>query len=118
MPGTVTGAVYAAINVTWLNTAINQWKLGENVSIQITDRNGILVASHPDPRSVGHPISDDLKPFLSAVGPGATEVKDAGGASACMDTRPSTTTTCGTALPCSSDATRDLSSPISIARSG
>jgi PAS domain S-box-containing protein len=78
--GTVTGAVYAGINVTWLNTAINQWKLGENVSIQITDRNGILVASHPDPRTVGHPISDDLKPFVFKVAPGATEVKDAGGA--------------------------------------
>jgi diguanylate cyclase (GGDEF)-like protein/PAS domain S-box-containing protein len=77
--GTVVGAVYAGINVMWLNTAINQWKLGDNVSIQITDRNGILIANHPNPREVGRPISGDLKPFLFAAGAGAVDLKDAGG---------------------------------------
>ena len=29
--GTLVGAVYAGLNLTWLNTAIDQWKLGEGV---------------------------------------------------------------------------------------
>jgi diguanylate cyclase (GGDEF)-like protein len=77
--GTTVGAVFAGINVTWLNTAINQWKVGKNVSIQIADRDGILIADFPEPRNVGRPIADALNPFLSAARPGATEVKDAGG---------------------------------------
>jgi len=77
--GIVTGAIYAGINVTWLNTALNQWKIGENVSIQIADRNGVLVAGHPDPRGVGKPIADHLKPFLAAATVAAAEVKDAEG---------------------------------------
>src|SRR5580704_736301 len=55
--GTVVGAVYAGVNVTWLNTAIDQWQLGETASIEIVDRNGIVVARHPDSRLVGQPIS-------------------------------------------------------------
>ena len=70
--GTVTGVVFAGINVTWLNTAINQWKLGEDVSIHITDRNGTLIAAYPDPGSVGHPIAGEFKPFLTAAGAGIT----------------------------------------------
>src|SRR5690242_2763757 len=77
--GTVVGAVYAGINVTWLNTAIAQWKLGENASIQITDRNGIVIARHPDPQGVGRPIERDLRPFLYAASLGSTEVTEAGG---------------------------------------
>ena len=77
--GTVIGAVYAGINVTWLNTAIGQWQLGEKASIDITDRNGILIARHPDPRGVGQPISDSLKPFLSAKTQRAAEVTGADG---------------------------------------
>jgi diguanylate cyclase (GGDEF)-like protein/PAS domain S-box-containing protein len=73
--GTVIGAVYAGINITWLNTAISQWQLGETASIDITDRNGTVIARHPDPRGVGQPISDSLRPFLSAADTGAAEVK-------------------------------------------
>jgi diguanylate cyclase (GGDEF)-like protein len=76
--GTVVGAVYAGINVTWLNTAISQWQLGATASIDITDRNGIIIARHPDPRGVGQPIADNLKPFLSAADPGAAEVSRVG----------------------------------------
>ena len=71
--GAVVGAVYAGINVTWLNTAIDQWKLGENTSIEIVDRNGILIARHPDPHGVGQPISDSLKPFFSMASIGTAE---------------------------------------------
>src|SRR5207237_9280530 len=41
--------------------------------IDITDRNGILVASHPDIHGIGHPISDELKPFLSGPEMGVIE---------------------------------------------
>ncbi|HEV3397632.1 MAG TPA: cache domain-containing protein, partial [Xanthobacteraceae bacterium] len=78
--GTVVGAVYAGINVTWLNTAISEWHLGATASIDITDRNGILIARHPDPQAVGQPIADNLRPFLSAAGVGAAEVTGAEGA--------------------------------------
>jgi diguanylate cyclase (GGDEF)-like protein len=77
--GTVVGAVYAGINVTWLNTAISEWHLGATASIDITDRNGILIARHPDPRAVGQPIADKLRPFLSAADVGAAEVTGAEG---------------------------------------
>jgi diguanylate cyclase (GGDEF)-like protein len=78
--GAVIGAIYAGINLTWLNTAIDQWRLGENTAIYITDRNGIQIARYPDSRGVGHPIRDDLKPFLSAPESGAVEVADPSGA--------------------------------------
>src|SRR6476646_9213584 len=61
--GAVIGAMYAGINLTWLNTAIDQWSLGANTAIYITDRNGIQIARHPDPRGVGQPILDNLKPY-------------------------------------------------------
>ncbi len=77
--GTVIGAVYAGINLTWLNTAISQWKLGEETTIDITDRNGILVARHPDPSLAGRPLASNLKPFLSAAEMGIAEVADSGG---------------------------------------
>jgi diguanylate cyclase (GGDEF)-like protein/PAS domain S-box-containing protein len=72
--GAVVGAVYAGINVTWLNTAVAQWQLGTAQSIDITDQNGIVIARHPDPRGVGQPIQDDLKPLVSAAHSGTAEV--------------------------------------------
>ena len=77
--GAVIGAVYAGINLAWLNTAIDQWQLGEKTVIYITDRNGIQIARHPDSRGVGQPIPGKLKPFLSATNVGAVEVTGAGG---------------------------------------
>jgi diguanylate cyclase (GGDEF)-like protein len=77
--GAVIGAMYAGINLTWLNTAIDQWHLGADTAIYITDRKGIQIARHPDSRGVGHPISDNLKPFLSATDTGAAEVMDRSG---------------------------------------
>jgi diguanylate cyclase (GGDEF)-like protein len=74
--GTVVGAVYAGINLTWLNTAIDQWKLGEKAVVYITDRNGIQIARHPDTLGVGQPIAYNLKPFLSAASAGTAEVTD------------------------------------------
>lgn len=71
--GTVTGAVYAGINVTWLNTALSQWQLGEHAAVEIVDRNGIVIARHPNPSGVGQAIPDSLRPFLSATGMGVTE---------------------------------------------
>ncbi|MEA2847275.1 MAG: hypothetical protein QOG78_2556 [Rhodospirillaceae bacterium] len=71
---TVIGAVYAGINVTWLNTVIGQFKLGENVTINIADRNGILIARHPDSRGVGTPLPDAWKPFLARAEMGAVEL--------------------------------------------
>ncbi len=78
--GTVIGVIYAGINLTWLNTAISQWKLGEKTTIDITDRNGILIARHPDPSLAGRPMASTLKPFLSATEIGTAEVADDGGA--------------------------------------
>jgi diguanylate cyclase (GGDEF)-like protein len=77
--GAVVGAVYAGINLTWLNTAIDQWRLGAKTVIYITDRNGIRIAGNPDSRSVGQPMPDNLKPLLSAANIGTAEVKGAGG---------------------------------------
>jgi diguanylate cyclase (GGDEF)-like protein len=77
--GVVTGVVYAGINLAWLNTAIDQWQLGENIAIYITDRNGVQIARHPDSRGVGQPIPDNLKPLLSAVNGGTAEVTGADG---------------------------------------
>jgi diguanylate cyclase (GGDEF)-like protein len=76
--GTVVGAVYAGINLAWLNTAIDQWRLGEKAVVYITDRNGTQIARHPDSRGVGQPIPGNLKPFLSATEGGAAEVMEAG----------------------------------------
>ena len=76
--GVVTGAVYAGINVTWLNTAIGQWQLGANASIIITDRNGVVIARHPDPQGVGHPIAEALKRYLPTAATGTAEVTEAG----------------------------------------
>ena len=78
--GAVVGAVYAGINLTWLNTAIDQWHLGAKTAIYITDRNGIQIARQPDSRGVGHPIPANLKPFLSMAESGTVEVTDPGGA--------------------------------------
>jgi diguanylate cyclase (GGDEF)-like protein len=78
--GAVVGAVYAGINLTWLNTAIDQWHLGAKTAIYITDRNGIQIARQPDSRGVGHPIPADLKSFLSANESGTVEVTDPSGA--------------------------------------
>jgi diguanylate cyclase (GGDEF)-like protein/PAS domain S-box-containing protein len=75
--GTVTGVVFAGINVTWLNTALSQWQLGEHTAVEIVDRNGIVIARHPNPSGVGQPIADSLRPFLSAAAMGTTEVKNA-----------------------------------------
>jgi diguanylate cyclase (GGDEF)-like protein/PAS domain S-box-containing protein len=77
--GAVAGAIYAGINVTWLNTALTQWQLGEHAAIIITDRNGVLIASYPNPRGVGQAVTESLKPFLSAAHIGTTELKEAGG---------------------------------------
>jgi diguanylate cyclase (GGDEF)-like protein len=77
--GAVVGALYAGINLTWLNTAIDQWRLGEKTVIYITDRNGIQIARNPDPRGVGQPIPQNLKPLLFAASSGATEVTEDGG---------------------------------------
>jgi diguanylate cyclase (GGDEF)-like protein len=77
--GAVVGAVYAGLNLTWLNTAIDQWKLGETVSVDIVDRNGILIARYPNSHGIGHPISDNLKPFLVEAKPGTAEVTEANG---------------------------------------
>jgi diguanylate cyclase (GGDEF)-like protein len=74
--GAVVGALYAGINLTWLNTAIDQWRLGEKTVIYITDRKGIQIARNPDSRGVGQPIPDKLKPLLLATSSGAAEVKE------------------------------------------
>jgi diguanylate cyclase (GGDEF)-like protein len=75
----LTGVVYAGINATWLNTALSQWQLGAQASIIITDRNGIVIARHPEPQGVGQPIAGNLRRFLSEPAIGTTEVTDAEG---------------------------------------
>ncbi|HZP70063.1 MAG TPA: EAL domain-containing protein [Pseudolabrys sp.] len=75
----VTGVVYAGINVTWLNTALSQWQLGAQATIIITDRNGTVIARHPDSQGVGQPIAERLRPFVSAPAMGTTEVADSQG---------------------------------------
>jgi diguanylate cyclase (GGDEF)-like protein len=76
--GAVVGAVYAGINLTWLNTALDQWKLGAKTAIYITDRNGILIARQPNSHGVGLPIRSELKSYLSAEESGTVEVTDPG----------------------------------------
>jgi signal transduction histidine kinase len=71
--GTVTGAIYAGLNATWLNTEIDQWQLLNNVTVAIADRNGRLIARHPGSQWVGHEIADDLLPALRARQVGTTE---------------------------------------------
>jgi len=77
--GSVVGAIYAGINVTWLNSAINAWHLGENATIDITDRNGILVASYPNSQGVGQSIPGGLKAYLYAAEKGAAVVSGTNG---------------------------------------
>jgi PAS domain S-box-containing protein len=71
--GTITGAIYAGVNVTWLNTAIDQWQLPENVVVDIADRNGVLVARHPDAKWVGRELPEALRPVLASGAVGTTE---------------------------------------------
>jgi diguanylate cyclase (GGDEF)-like protein/PAS domain S-box-containing protein len=70
---TVAGVLYAGINVTWLNTAIDQWKLPKGTTLDIADRNGVIVARYPDSSSVGRSLPDSLKRFLRARDPGTIE---------------------------------------------
>jgi diguanylate cyclase (GGDEF)-like protein/PAS domain S-box-containing protein len=77
--GTVVGAVYAGINLTWLNTAIDQWQLGTTASIDVTDQHGTVIARHPDPQRVGQPAPDNLKAFVSAAKAGTVELRGADG---------------------------------------
>ena len=72
--GTITGAIYAGVNVTWLNTAIDQWQLPENVVIDIADRNGVLIARHPEAKLVGRKLPDALLPILDSHAVGAIQV--------------------------------------------
>jgi diguanylate cyclase (GGDEF)-like protein len=77
--GAVVGVVYAGINLMWLNTALSQWKLGEDATINITDRHGIVIARHPDSNYIGRPLPDSLKPFVTAQAEGAVEAVGFGG---------------------------------------
>ena len=79
--GAVVGAIYGGINVTWLNTAVEQWRLGERASIEITDRHGMVIARHPGPSGVGRPIAGLLMPLLSKPDIGTAELTDADGVS-------------------------------------
>jgi signal transduction histidine kinase/HAMP domain-containing protein len=72
--GTVTGAIYAGLNVTWLNTEVARWRLLGTVAVAIADRHGTLIARHPGTQWVGHPISGDLLPVLAAREAGTKEV--------------------------------------------
>jgi HAMP domain-containing protein len=72
--GTVIGAVYAGINVPWLNSAISQINLGENITINVADRNAILIARHPALGGVGKSVPDSWKPFLASAAMGAVEL--------------------------------------------
>ena len=71
--GRVAGAVFAGINVSWLNTAIAEWELGEEATISMADRNGILIARHPESARVGQHIPDELTRWLHAPSQGIVE---------------------------------------------
>jgi diguanylate cyclase (GGDEF)-like protein/PAS domain S-box-containing protein len=71
--GRVVGAVFAGINVSWLNTAIAEWELGEEATISMADRNGILIARHPESARVGQHIPDELTRWLHAANQGIVE---------------------------------------------
>ena len=78
---TITGVIYAGINVTWLNTAIDQWKLPGGTTLDIADRNGVIVARYPDSRLVGRSLPDSLKNLLRAREPGTIEAAGVDGVS-------------------------------------
>jgi len=71
--GEVVGAVYAGVNATWLNTAINQWQLPPNVLVSIADRNGVIVARNPGETWVGHRMTEGLLPLLRGQSVGTIE---------------------------------------------
>ena len=71
--GAVTGAIYAGINVSWLNAAIRQWQLPPEVSVNITDRNGVLVARYPDARWVGQTVPEGQRQLIARSEPGTAE---------------------------------------------
>lgn len=77
--GATRGVIYAGINVTWLNTAIDRWRLPDGTTLDIADRNGVVVASYPDLGGVGRLLPDSLKRFLRARDPGAAEAAGADG---------------------------------------
>ena len=82
MPAAVVGAVYAGINVTWLNTAIGQWKLGEKVQHQ--HRRSQRDPDCPLSRSsacVGQHVADGLTPLLHAPAQGIVEAAGIDGTS-------------------------------------
>jgi len=112
--GVVGPRLYAGINLTWLNTAIDQWRLGEKTVIYITDRKGIQIAR---PRSARRrsPIPDKLKPLLLATSSGAAEVREDGGLANLYGYVPQKPH-CPADLACSLAATSSKSSPRSIDR--
>ena len=71
--GTVTGAIYAGINVSWLNATIRQWQLPPEVSVNITDRNGVLVARYPDAQWVGRSVPEGQRRLIAQSKPGTAE---------------------------------------------
>jgi PAS domain S-box-containing protein len=71
--GEIVGVIYAGVNATWLNTAINQWQLPKNLLISISDRNGTIIARNPGQKWVGHKIVESLWPLLSAQSIGTVD---------------------------------------------
>ncbi len=73
--GRIVGVINAGLNATWLNTAINQWQLPQNVLVAIGDRNGILVARNPGATFVGHQMTDRVRSLLRARAGGTIEAR-------------------------------------------
>ena len=62
--GAVTGAIYAGINLTWLNSEIATWEFPPDTTLNIADRAGITVARYPDAEGVGRRLPDGLQKLL------------------------------------------------------
>ena len=71
--GDLAGAVYAGINLAWLNSVISQFELPPDTTLNIADRNGVIVARYPDAQSVGRLLPDGLLPLLAKRAPQTIE---------------------------------------------
>jgi len=74
--GDVSGVVFAALDLTWLNQLAAEAQLPAGAALTVIDRAGTILARYPDPEQwVGKVVSDALLLSVIAAGPdeGTTE---------------------------------------------
>jgi PAS domain S-box-containing protein len=68
--GPIDTVLIAGLNLNWLNASIADWQLPADSVIDITDRNGTVLASYPRLEAIGHKLPEGLQSTIEAAEPG------------------------------------------------